>query len=271
MSMRHRGIVVLAIMALASVTFAEDDQKEEPCYVAVPAGLVLRAAPARSAAQLVVLPYGTRLDVSERSSNQDTIDGMTSPWGKVERDGKTGWVWLGFARKHGERAPDAVANAFLDALTKQVETTGEVTLYGGDTFNGMIQAAAKIDFVLQRGWKCQKPWFMFPGTLETCPECKRPLGKATVAAEGGLIGMWSRAGSGIRMIFHAERSRIVSSDTVHAHEYRQAKLPKVIFHSFRVVIGFMWETPVLGLAIDGGDGDRLERSLQWVREKRKAK
>lgn len=64
--------------------------------VSAPAGLILRAAPAASAAALATIPFRTELKVIETSEEKVKIEGIEAPWQKVSYEGKEGWVFSGF-------------------------------------------------------------------------------------------------------------------------------------------------------------------------------
>jgi len=64
--------------------------------VSAPAGLILRAAPASSAAALATIPFRTELKAIETSAEKVKIEGIEAPWQKVSYEGKEGWVFSGF-------------------------------------------------------------------------------------------------------------------------------------------------------------------------------
>ncbi|MBL8021177.1 MAG: SH3 domain-containing protein [Leptospirales bacterium] len=64
--------------------------------VAAPTGLILRSAPATSAAVVGTIPFRKELKVIETSAEKVKIEGIEAPWQKVSYEGKEGWVFSGF-------------------------------------------------------------------------------------------------------------------------------------------------------------------------------
>lgn len=80
-------------------TADEKNTISDKLYVSASAGLKLREQSNQNAKLIVVIPYGSEVNVIEESGEVLTIAGKTGKWTKIDWNGNKGWAFGGFLEK----------------------------------------------------------------------------------------------------------------------------------------------------------------------------
>ncbi len=87
---------ILAALVWTGLMLAAAGLAASPVFVTAKSGLMLRAAPDRSAKAVTLMPFGSAAEMRGRSQKSDTIDGKTSPWFEIDFGRHHGWAFGGF-------------------------------------------------------------------------------------------------------------------------------------------------------------------------------
>lgn len=96
--MYRKVVAIVFVLNILMNTYSQESgiNAQLIMYVATGERLNLRKNPTVNSEKIVTLPIFTKITSLDSSANEQTIDGITSRWYKVEIDGEIGWVFGGY-------------------------------------------------------------------------------------------------------------------------------------------------------------------------------
>ena len=70
-------------------------------------GLHIRTKPEQLAQSQALAPFGTEIEVSQKTVRLAKIDGISAPWLKVKYDSAIGWIFAGYTVSVNEAAQNS--------------------------------------------------------------------------------------------------------------------------------------------------------------------
>ena len=108
MYLEKRCLVVIILLIILSCDTIDINQtviEEKLLIVSSKTGLKLREEPTKKSTIIDIIPYGSFVEVVEKTKGKELIDGIYNCWYKIEYKDKTAWVFGGYLVEKVELNP----------------------------------------------------------------------------------------------------------------------------------------------------------------------
>jgi hypothetical protein len=78
---------------------------EKILFVSSRIGSKIREKPSKEGGLINILPYGTFIEVTERTNNKEIIDGINDYWYRIEHKNKDAWIFGGYLTENIKSHP----------------------------------------------------------------------------------------------------------------------------------------------------------------------
>ena len=113
--------IVSFCIVMAGLQYSIADILNSKAYVTAKNGLVMRKGPKRDKAKIDIIPYNTKVTVTEITLLPETIGGIQAPWAYVKYKNKRGWVFSGYLDFNRNRKLHVAYGRFKEILSQDLE------------------------------------------------------------------------------------------------------------------------------------------------------